>query len=146
MLSFFKKMLPVGEFLFVVGVLAGCTTGDEKVAKLTVEAEKGNVDAMVEVAEMYCGGTTIAQDDQICGMWMKRAAEKGHIRAQYMLGRMYELGLGMKADPVQAYKWYNLSGEQGYRMSQTGAKNMLAIMTPKQLEEAKKLMAESEKK
>ena len=88
----------------------------------------------------------IEQDDQICGMWMKRAAENGHVRAQYMLGRMYELGLGMRADPVQAYKWYTLSGNQGYRMSQTGAKNMLEIMTPQQRAEAKKLVAESEKK
>ncbi len=145
MLSCLKKTLPVGFLLVLLGILAGCTTGQEKVAKLTAEAEKGNVDSMVEIAEMYCSGTTIEQDDQICGMWMKRAAEKGHVRAQYMLGRMYELGLGMRADPVQAYKWYSLSGGQGYKMSQTGAKNMLAIMTPQQQAEARKLVAESEK-
>lgn len=142
MWSFFKKAFPVGWVLVSLGILAGCTTGQEKVAKLTAEAEKGNVESMVEIAEMYCSGTTIEQDDQICGMWMKRAAEKGHIRAQYILGRMYELGLGMRADPVQAYKWYSLSGEQGYRMSQTGAKSMLAIMTPQQQAEARKLAEE----
>ena len=146
MFSFLKKTIPAGLVLISLGMLAGCTTGQEKVAKLTAEAEKGNVDSMVEIAEMYCSGTTIEQDDQICGMWMKRAAEKGHIRAQYMLGRMYELGLGMRADPVQAYKWYSLSGGQGYKMSQTGAKNMLAVMTPQQQAEARKLAAESGKK
>ena len=146
MFSSFKKVLPVALMLMVSGTLAACSTGQEKVAELTAKAEQGDVDAMVEVGEMYCSGTTIEQDDQICGMWMKRAAENGHVRAQYMLGRMYELGLGMRADPVQAYKWYTLSGNPGYRMSQTGAKNMLEIMTPQQRVEAKKLVAESEKK
>lgn len=146
MFSSFKKVLPVALMLMVSGTLVACSTGQEKVAELTAKAEQGDVDAMVEVGEMYCSGTTIEQDDQICGMWMKRAAENGHVRAQYMLGRMYELGLGMRADPVQAYKWYTLSGNQGYRMSQTGAKNMLEIMTPQQRAEAKKLVAESEKK
>ena len=146
MFSSFKKVLPVALMLMVSGTLAACSTGQEKVAELTAKAEQGDVDAMVEVGEMYCSCTTIEQDDQICGMWMKRAAENGHVRAQYMLGRMYELGLGMRADPVQAYKWYTLSGNQGYRMSQTGAKNMLEIMTPQQRAEAKKLVAESEKK
>ena len=146
MFSSFKKVLPVALMLMVSGTLAACSTGQEKVAELTAKAEQGDVDAMVEVGEMYCSGTTIEQDDQICGMWMKRAAENGHVRAQYMLGRMYELGLGMRADPVQAYKWYTLSGNPGSRMSQTGAKNMLEIMTPQQRAEAKKLVAESEKK
>ena len=145
MLSSFKKALPAALMLIVAGSMAACSTGQEKVAELTAKAEQGDVDAMVDVAEMYCSGTTIEQDDQICGMWMKRAAEKGHIRAQYMLGRMYELGFGMRADPVQAYKWYTLSGDQGYRMSQTGAKNMLEVMTPQQRAEAKKLVAESGK-
>lgn len=143
MLSSFKKTGLVALLLAAAAALAGCTTGQEKVAKLTAEAEKGSVEAMVDVAEMYCSGTTIEQDDQICGMWMKRAAEKGHIRAQYMLGRMYELGLGMRADPVHAYKWYSLSGGQGYKMAQSGAKKMMEIMTPQQQAEAEKLVAES---
>ena len=94
---------------------------------------------------MWSAGSSIDQDDQICGMWMKRAAEKGHMRAQYMLGRMYELGLGMRADPVHAYKWYSLAADQGYQMAATGAKNMWTVMTPEQHEEAKKLLAESRK-
>ncbi len=143
MSSFFKKTVSLGVTLMAAGVLAGCSTGQETVAELTAKAEKGDVDAMVQVAEMYCGGMSIQQDDQICGMWMQRAAEKGNMRAQYMLGRMYELGLGMKADPVQAYKWYSLSASQGYRMSETGAENMLSVMTPQQQAEAKKLVAKS---
>ncbi|ARQ45757.1 tetratricopeptide repeat protein [Oxalobacter formigenes] len=144
MFSFLKKAVPVSLVLVSVGVLSACTTGQEMTAKLTAQAEKGDVEAMVELAEVYCGGKNIEQDDQICGMWMKRAAEKGHVRAQYMLGRMYELGLGMRADPVQAYKWYSLSAPH-YHMSQTGAETVYAVMTPVQQSEARKVADEAKK-
>ena len=123
----------------VAGLLVACTTGQEKVAELTAKAEQGDVKAMVEIAEMYCGGTAVAQDDQICGMWMKRAAENGHARAQYLLGRMYESGIGMRADPEQAYKWYALSASQGYQAARTGAQQIWADMTPQQREQAEKM-------
>ena len=60
MLSFLKKTIPAGLVLISLGMLAGCTTGQEKVAKLTAEAEKGNVDSMVEIAvdETCCGKRT----------------------------------------------------------------------------------------
>ena len=145
MFSFLKKAFPFGLAVVFAVVLAGCSTGQETVTRLTAEAEKGDVESMVKVAEMYCSGTNIEQDDQICGMWMKRAAEKGHTRAQYIVGRMYELGLGMRADPVQAYKWYSLSAAQNYHMADTGAKNMWTVMSPQQQAEAKKLVAESGK-
>ena len=59
MFSSFKKVLPVALMLMVSGTLAACSTGQEKVAELTAKAEQGDVDAMVEVGEMYCSGTTI---------------------------------------------------------------------------------------
>lgn len=144
MFSFLKKKVSIGLVLVSVGILSACTTGQEVSEKLTVKAEKGDVDAMVELAEMYCGAKNIEQDDQICGMWMKRAAEKGHVRAQYMLGRMYEMGLGMQADPVQAYKWYSVSAPN-YKMSESGAETIFAIMTPVQQAEAKKVAEEAKK-
>ena len=142
MFSFLKKVVPVSLILVSVGVLSGCTTGQEITAELTSKAEKGDVEAMVELAEVYCGAKNIEQDDQICGMWMKRAAEKGHVRAQYMLGRMYELGLGMKADPVQSYKWYSVSAPN-YKMSEAGAETVFAVMTPVQQAEARKVAEEA---
>ena len=144
MFSFLKKAVPVSLILASVVVLSACTTGQEATAKLTAKAEKGDVEAMVELAETYCGAKNVDQDDQICGMWMKRAAEKGHIRAQYMLGRMYEMGLGMRADPVQAYKWYSVSAPN-YQMSEKGAETVFSAMTPVQQAEARKLAEEAKK-
>lgn len=135
----FKKNIVLSSFLlFTVLGTTGCQTGEETIANLSAKAEKGDVDAMVELGEMYCGAKSVEQDDQICGIWIRRAAEKGHKRAQYMLGRMYELGIGMREDPVQSYRWFTVSASQGYEMSELGAKRAAERMNPKQMEKAKK--------
>lgn len=130
--------------LAVIG-LSGCETGEETVAKLAMQAEKGDVGAMLKIAEIYCGGINIEQDDQVCSIWMRRAAEGGHKRAQFMLGGMYEQGLGVRADPVQAFRWYTHAFEQGYQMSGSAAKKLEATMMPAQLARAKELIEEGRK-
>ena len=142
-LSVSKIVTSIFIAVLAVTVLSGCETGEETIAKLVVKAEKGDVNAMVKIAELYCGGVNLEQDDQVCGIWMKRAAESGHMRAQYMLGGMYELGLGMRTDPVQAYRWYTISFDQGYQMSGTAAKKLEANMVASQLTRAKELIKES---
>ena len=129
--------------LLTIAGLSGCETGEETVSKLVAKAEKGDVDAMVKIAEIYCGGVNIEQDDQVCGIWMRRAAEGGHMRAQFMLGGMYEMGVGMRTDPVQAYRWYSISFDQGYQMSGTAAEKVAANMVPSQLTKAEMLIKES---
>ena len=141
--SLSKTFVTLVVAVLAVISLSGCQTGEETVAKLVVEAEKGDVQAMVKIAEIYCGGINIEQDDQVCGIWMKRASEGGDKRAQYMLGMMYEQGLGMRADPVQAYRWYSLSASQGYKMSGSAAEKLEANMVPSQLLQAQKLIEES---
>lgn len=143
----YKKLVPFAALAAVASLsllLSGCTSGKDDVAKLTGRAEKGDVEAMVKIAEIYCGAKNIDQDDQVCGMWLKRASEKGHKRSQYMLGRMYEMGLGMRADPVQAYKWYSLSAAQEYHMSAAGAKRVWETMNEQQRENAQRAFKEGQ--
>lgn len=138
-----KLLLAFSIALLMIAGLSGCESGEETIAKLVTRAEKGDVAAMLKIAEIYCGGINIEQDDQVCGIWMKRAAESGNKRAQFMLGGMYEQGLGMRSDPVQAYRWYSLSFEQGYQMAGSAAEKLQANMMQSQLEHAKKLVEES---
>lgn len=142
-LSISKIVVPLAIAMLAIAGLSGCETGEETVAKLVSKAEKGDAEAMVKIAEIYCGGVNIEQDDQVCGIWMRRAAESGHMRAQFMLGGMYELGLGMRTDPVQAYRWYSISFDQGYQMSGNAAKKVEANMTPSQVSMAQQLIKES---
>jgi hypothetical protein len=139
--SRFFVLLVIASFA-VVG-LSGCESGEETVTRLVVDAEKGDVRAMLKIAELYCGGSNMEQDDQTCGIWMRRAAEGGNRRAQFMLGGMYEQGLGMRADVVQAYRWYRLSAEQGYEMGGTAAKKLEGLMISAQMNQSRKLIEES---
>ncbi len=135
-----KRCLVVFLALSVALPLSGCSSSKEAVAELTKKAEKGDVDSMVKLADMYCRGSFgLNVDDQICGMWVKRAAEYGQKDAQYNLGRMYEEGIGMRKDVVQAYSWYSIAFANGYVMAGDKARKIFEKLSPKQREDAKRL-------
>jgi hypothetical protein len=48
-------------------------------------AERGNLDAMVAIGDMYCNGQGIAQDSQSASAWYQRAHEMGSGAAKYRL-------------------------------------------------------------
>ena len=109
---------------------------------LTAKAERGDVDAMVRLADLYSpGGHHLDPDDQVCGMWMKRAAEKGHSMAQYNLGMMFEKGVGMKENLAEAYRWYSVSYTNGYLRSGDNAEKLWERLSPTQRADAKKLIS-----
>ncbi len=122
-------------------VLSGCTSSKEAVAELTRKAEKGDTESMVKLADFYCRGAFgLNADDQICGIWMKRAAQLGHKDAQYHLGRMFEEGIGMRRDDTQAYAWYSIAYDNGYMMAGDKAKNIVGKLSPKQREDAQRII------
>jgi len=125
------------------GSLTGCKSGEEIVSGLVSKAETGDAAAMLQIAEIYCGGMNIEQDDQVCAIWLKRASEFGSKRAQFMLGGMYELGLGVRPDFVQAYRWYMLSAHQDYGMAGAAARKLRESMTQSQYNEAQKQIDQS---
>ncbi len=121
--------------------VTGCSSSKEAVAELTQKAEKGDTAAMVKLADFYCRGSFgLNADDQICGMWMRRAAEHGHNDAQYHLGRMYEEGIGMRRDDAKAYAWYSIAFANGYQMAGEKAKQIAGKLSPQQREEAQRII------
>lgn len=121
--------------------VTGCSSSKEAVAELTKKAEKGDAESMVKLADFYCRGSFgLNADDQICGMWMRRAAEQGHKDAQYHLGRMFEEGIGMRRDDAQAYAWYSIAFANGYQMAGDKAKKIAGKLSPKQREEADRII------
>lgn len=139
--SIYKRCFVALLALSTAFVLAGCSSSKEAVAEMTRKAEQGDTESMVKLADMYCRGAFgLNADDQICGMWMKRAAEHGHKDAQYHLGRMYEEGIGMRRDMTQAYSWYSIAYDNGYVMAGDKAKKALEQLSPKQREDAQRLI------
>ena len=79
-------------------------------------AERGNVIAMRDVAEVYYSGDAdrrIDKDPEQAFYWMKKAAEAGVSDAMYYLGLFYSKGLGVKRNFEEAAKWMNKAANLG---------------------------------
>jgi TPR repeat protein len=95
--------------------------------KLTVAAQKGNVDAQFSLGILFAhispaDGKDIPESqapldyDQVA-RWLPKAAEQGHRRAQYYVGLFHYLGRGSISSFPQDYSkaelWLHKSAEQG---------------------------------
>ena len=69
-------------------------------------AEKGDMQAQVEMAYFYYHGKGVAQDRAEAAKWLGKAADQGSAYAQYNLGKMYATGNGVKKDPAEAVRYY----------------------------------------
>ena len=65
--------------------------------------------------------------------WFTAAAEQGNPAAQVNLGEMYQTAKGVPLNYVEAYAWFSLAAAQGYHLAADAKKNIVTIMTGKQL-------------
>lgn len=74
----------------------------EKFAKILKEAEKGNLEAMVKVADYYGG----IGDFKKAFTWSLKAAEAGSIDGLFQVAEAYSFGLGVEENKEQAQKYF----------------------------------------
>jgi TPR repeat protein len=73
-------------------------------------AEQGNVEAQINLGNMYFDGNGVTQDYAESVKWYLLAAAHGSADAQIALGFLYEYGDAVPQDYVQAHKWFDLAG------------------------------------
>jgi len=78
------------------------------------EAGKGNVQAMVNVGEMYAYALGVPEDFAEAVRWFRRASDTGDAVGQFSLAFMYENGRGVPQNVTEARRLYTLSANQGY--------------------------------
>lgn len=113
-------------------------------------AELGDPRGMFELATLYEYGQGVELSREQAARYYLLAAERGLAEAQNAVAARFERGDGVRRDLVQAYKFYGLARAQGFLMpsgpdDETGSDPMLALeeaMTPEQLAEARRQMAE----
>ena len=113
---------------------------EPSVDDLRSKAEKGDVEAQVELGRIYQDGNGVAKDDAEATKWYLMAANQGRDFAQFELGYMYEKGAGVSKDASEAAKWYRKAADQGYVYAQFTLGNLYldGIGVPKDAAEAVK--------
>ena len=84
----------------------------------TLLAEKGDLVAQLNLANLYREGKVVSKDYKAAVKWFNHSATQGTAVAQYHLGVAYSFGLGVVPDYEIALKWYVKSAEQGNAFAQ----------------------------
>jgi TPR repeat protein len=85
---------------------------------LRARADKGEIDAQIELARRYETGSGLPVDSTQTVKWYLRAIRLGSAEAAHRLGGMLALGRGVKKDPARAARFWNLSARLGYTAAQ----------------------------
>lgn len=105
-------------------------------------ADKGHDYAQSNLGMLYDKGQGVAKDSVEAVKLYRLAAEAGVAPAQTNLGAHYGNGDGIARDDVQAYLWLSLATAQGNVTASRGLETVTKRLSPAQLAEGKKLVAE----
>jgi len=100
-----KTELEVADKKYVDKDFLGAYTGYLKLA------QQGNVNAEIQVGDMFFSGVGIVKDYSKAVYWYKKAAESGDNAAKKKVGIMYEIGLGVERSQSEADAWYKRAKE-----------------------------------
>ena len=81
-------------------------------------AERGDVDAQLELGLEYLHGDGVSQDYSLAVKWLEAAAVSGSAVAQYEFGMMHVRAQGFEEDYETAVRWIRLSAKQGFVSAQ----------------------------
>lgn len=90
----------------------GQSSPDDSINELLFAAQRGNVDAQVELGARYLQGVGVPQDYEQTVKYFTLAAQQGYAVAQLYLGDMCANGKGIKQDYKQAKYWYEKAAKQ----------------------------------
>ncbi len=108
----------------------------------TVAAQRGLPVALVNLGNCYEVGKGVRPDLDQAGANYAAAAKQQFGPAQYLLAQLFEQGKGTAANPVYAYVNYSLAAKNSVDAAVKKVDEMKAKLTPEQLQEAAKLIAD----
>ena len=126
---FWVVILMIGIFSFWIYKLANNTINEGSLEDLVKRAESGELEAQIELGNMYLSGRSIVPKDYLkAAKWLRMAAEqaaaeKGDAeqrvaKARFNLGCLYADGQGVVQDYAEAAKWFRMAAEQGIAEAQ----------------------------
>ena len=97
---------------------------DKSMVYLEMAAEGGNAYAQTILANAYCFGCDVEQNEKIALMWYRKAAEQGYPYAQYEFGKRLH-------DEEGGLLWLHLSAKQGLWLAMKELSDRLRLSDPK---------------
>ena len=92
---------------------------DKQLFEATLKrANGGEVDAQLELGNLYIQGKGVSKDYQKAKEWYEKAAKQGHAIAQYNLSILFITGQGIQKDYQKAREWLEKAAQQGYAEAQ----------------------------
>ena len=85
----------------------------DRFAEVKARADKGDVEAQVQLAGFYAAGEGAGRDPVKAAKCHRKAAEQGNARAQCLLGLDYVDGFGVKKNMGDAVHWLRKAADQG---------------------------------
>lgn len=129
-----------------LGLMYSLGDGVPKDMKKAIEfaqraADSGDTQSQFNLAQAYRRGVDVPQDNSKAAYWYKKAAEAGSLSAQNEYGLLFAQGQGVPLDYVQAYAWIDMPANAGSPQSIKNRAQLETILSPEQLQQAKKLAA-----
>jgi len=96
-------------------------------------AQRGNVEAMLELGVLYQKIDTLDNAPQLALDWFEKAALAGSAVGQYNLAHMYMDGHHIAKDLPKAYIWMSLSDATGNPLANSEVVKLKASLSPQEL-------------
>lgn len=93
-------------------------TPKTKIEQLREKAEKGDVNAQVDLGWAYEKGINVKQDYKEALKWYHKAADQSNLWAINQIGLCHSRGNGVVASKPEAFEWYMKAAKQGYSWAQ----------------------------
>ncbi|MBN1637086.1 MAG: sel1 repeat family protein [Deltaproteobacteria bacterium] len=105
-------------------------------------AEQGGSYAQDYLGSMYEEGKGLDKDYIMAARYYLKAAQQRNASAQHNLGRLYVFGQGVPRNFVIGYMWLSLAAQSGDNKALALMDKLKEVMTPQQINEARKLAQE----
>jgi TPR repeat protein len=103
------------------------------IARLRIQAEKGDPETQYEMGEAYLKGEGVDQSEREAAKWYSRSAAQGYVDAQVAMGFVYR-----GRDKVLSYMWFDLAAKNGSTAAYSLRSDEAWSMTQSEVDEARK--------
>jgi len=97
---------------------ASASEANRKFESYQADAERGDAQAQLALAQMYKNGQGVPKNDELAFELFLKAAKQGDAQAQYEVAHMYKNGLGTSKNLEVTFEWFQKAAVQDHAMAQ----------------------------